>query len=123
MNDDLTARGAKVMADLLPDGNYKKGIRDPVTSPFTDHVQVAVFGALWSRPGLDYRTRCLICVVSDISTGRFPELEAHARMALQQGWTRDELIEVALHLQAYVGAPLAREAIMTLRDVFVEVPE
>jgi alkylhydroperoxidase/carboxymuconolactone decarboxylase family protein YurZ len=89
-------------------------------SKFREHAQVAIFGTVWARPGLDYKTRTLVCVVSDIATGRHPELATHARMAMRQGWTRDELIEVALHLQAYVGAPLAREGLQTLRDVFAE---
>jgi 4-carboxymuconolactone decarboxylase len=42
-------------------------------------------------------------------------------MALRQGWTEDELIEVLLHLSAYVGLPLVREAMLVARRVFAEV--
>jgi 4-carboxymuconolactone decarboxylase len=87
-------------------------------SKFGEVIRVTVMGAVWGRPGLDYKTRTLICVVSDIATGRFPELAIHARMAMRQGWTRDELVEVALHMAAYVGAPLSREAMLTLREAF-----
>src|SRR2546422_1439815 len=48
-----------------------------------------VFGAVWGRPGLDLKTRTLVCVVSDAATGREPELAIHVRMALRQGWTED----------------------------------
>src|SRR5919199_189866 len=79
-----------------------------------------VFGALWTRPGLDFKTRALICVVSDAATGRDPELALHLRLALRQGWTEDELTEVLLHLSGYVGVPLIREAMLTASKVFAE---
>jgi 4-carboxymuconolactone decarboxylase len=61
---------------------------------FIDMATETVFGALWTRPGLDLKTRTLICVVSDAATARTPELAIHLRMARRQGWTEDELIEV-----------------------------
>ena len=53
--------------------------------------------ALWTRPGLDLKTRALICVF-DAATGRDPELKLHIRMARRQGWTEDELTEALIHL-------------------------
>lgn len=94
---------------------------DPVMQKFIDVATETVFGALWSRPGLDLKTRTLVCVVSDAATGRDPELALHLRMALRQGWTEEELIEVLLHLSGYVGAPLIREAMLTASRVFKEV--
>jgi len=79
-----------------------------------------VFGALWTRPGLDLKTRALICVVSDAATGREPELGLHLRMALRQGWTEEELTEVLLHLSGYVGVPIIRESMMVATKAFTE---
>jgi len=62
-----------------------------------------------------------VCVVSDAATGQEPELAIHLRMALRQGWTEDELVEVLLHLSGYVGVPLIREAMLTAKEVFAEV--
>ncbi|MCB1740406.1 MAG: carboxymuconolactone decarboxylase family protein [Gammaproteobacteria bacterium] len=95
--------------------------QDPVMQKFRDVAAETVFGALWSRPGLDLKTRTLICVVSDAATGREPELRLHLRMALRQGWTEDELTEVLLHLSGYVGVPLIREAMLVASEVFAEV--
>ena len=81
----------------------------------------ALFGALWARPGLDLKTRTLVCVVSDAATGREPELRIHLRMALNQGWTEKELTEVLIHMSGYVGVPIIREAMICARDVFTEV--
>ena len=94
---------------------------DPIMQKFADHSSEHIFGALWSRPGLDFKTRTLICVASDASTGRTPELAIHLRMALNQGWTEDELFETLLHLSGYLGAPLIREALLTAKDVFAEM--
>ena len=73
------------------------------------------------RPGLDIKTRTLICVVSDVATGRYPELEIHLRFALRQGWTEKELTETMIHVSGYVGVPLVREAIFIAKKVFAEV--
>jgi 4-carboxymuconolactone decarboxylase len=96
---------------------------DPVMQKFRDVAAETIFGALWTRPGLDHKTRALICVVSDTATGRDPELALHIRMALGQGWTEDELTEAIIHLTGYVGAPLVREALLTASKVFKEVRE
>jgi 4-carboxymuconolactone decarboxylase len=95
--------------------------KDPVMGKFIDVATETVFGALWSRPGLDLKTRTLVCVVSDAATGRDPELAIHLRMALRQGWTEEQLIEVLLHLSGYVGVPIIREAMLTASKVFAEV--
>src|SRR5271155_6040839 len=79
---------------------------------FIDVATETVFGALWTRPGLDLKTRALICVISDTATGREPELALHLRMALRQGWTEEELTEALLHLSGYVGVPIIRESLM-----------
>ena len=94
---------------------------DPIMQKFRDVAAETVFGALWSRPGLDLKTRTLVCVVSDAATGRDPELALHIRMALRQGWTEEELTEVLLHMSGYVGVPLIREALLTASQVFEEV--
>ncbi len=96
---------------------------DPVMRKFRDVAIENVFGALWTRPGLDLRTRTLVCVVTDVATGREPELALHLRMALRQGWSEDELVETLLHMSGYVGVPLIREAMLTASTVFAQVRE
>jgi len=94
---------------------------DPIMQKFRDLAAETVFGALWTRPGLDLKTRALVCVVSDVATGRDPELALHLRMALRQGWTEDELVEVLIHMSGYVGLPLVRESLLTASRVFKDV--
>lgn len=117
-------RGDALRRRLLGDDYVDRASRttyaDPVMRKFIDVATETVFGALWARPGLDLKTRALVCVVSDAATGRQPELAIQLRMALGQGWTPDELTEVLLHLSGYVGVPIIREAMLTARDVFAE---
>jgi 4-carboxymuconolactone decarboxylase len=94
---------------------------DPIMEKFAAITQETIFGSLWTRPGLDIKTRALICVISDTTTGRTPELKLHLRFARNRGWTEDELVEAMLHLIGYVGAPLVREALLAAREVFAEL--
>ena len=100
--------------------NMKEYSADPHTKKFIDLATETVFGALWARDSLDYKTRALICVITDATMGRHAELDIHLRFALKEGWTEDELIEVLLHMSGYVGVPLIREAIYCAKDVFAD---
>ncbi|MGE0418474.1 MAG: carboxymuconolactone decarboxylase family protein [Acetobacteraceae bacterium] len=111
----------KLMGDAYADRLDSSVYRDPIMEKFAEVTQECIFGALWTRPGLDLKTRSMICVISDAATGRDPELKLHLRFALNQGWTEDELAEALLHLTGYVGAPLVREAMLTASEVFKEV--
>jgi 4-carboxymuconolactone decarboxylase len=91
---------------------------DPMMTKFGDYARQAVFGLLWTRPGLDFKTRALICVISDTAQGRWPELAIHLRMARNTGWSEDELSEALMHLCGYIGLPPVREALLTAKEVF-----
>jgi 4-carboxymuconolactone decarboxylase len=121
---ELYRKGAALRRQLLGDAAVERSARevysDPVMKKFIDMATETVFGALWTRPGLDLKTRALVCVVSDAATGREPELGLHLRMALRQGWTEEELTEVLLHLSGYVGVPIIRESMMVASKIFAE---
>jgi 4-carboxymuconolactone decarboxylase len=121
---ELYNKGAAMRRQLMGDAAVERSAReiysDPVMKKFIDVATETVFGALWTRPGLDLKTRALICVVSDAATGREPELGLHLRMALRQGWTEEELTEVLLHLSGYVGVPIIRESMMVASKAFAE---
>jgi 4-carboxymuconolactone decarboxylase len=121
----LRAKGRAMRRRLMGDAYADKldgaVYRDPIMEKFAEVTQETIFGTLWTRPGLDLKTRALICVISDAATGRDPELKLHLRFARNQGWTEDELSEALLHLTGYVGAPLVREALLTAVEVFKEL--
>lgn len=126
MTDSETYRRGREMRRQLMGAAFVDRVNDtvyndPLMQKFAEVTSETIFGTLWTRPGLDLKTRTLICVVSDTAMGRTPELAIHLRMARGQGWTEDELGEVLLHLTGYVGAPLVREAMLTAKDVFAEL--
>ncbi|MEE8304433.1 MAG: carboxymuconolactone decarboxylase family protein [Candidatus Tectomicrobia bacterium] len=112
---------SQLLGESFVDSMNQSTYQDPIMQKFRDVAAETVFGALWTRPGLDLKTRALVCVVSDTATGRDPELALHVRMALRQGWTEEELTEVLLHMSGYIGVPLVREALLTASRVFTEV--
>jgi 4-carboxymuconolactone decarboxylase len=124
-DSELHRKGTAMRRQLLGDDYIARAGRevydDPIMQKFIEVATENVFGALWTRPGLDLKTRALVCVVSDAATGREPELGLHLRMALRQGWTEDELIEVLLHLSGYVGVPIIRESMLVAKRVFAEM--
>ena len=111
----------RLLGDAYVDRVNRATYGDPIMRQFIDVVTETVFGSLWTRPGLDLKTRTLVTFVSDAATGREAELAIHLRMALRQGWTEAELTEALLHLVGYVGAPLARDTLLTAREVFAEI--
>ena len=107
----------KAMAEKMATTVYN----DPLMEGFADWTREAVFGLLWTRPGLNLKTRALITVITDTATAAWPELRIHLRMARNQGWTEAELGEALLHTAGYIGAPLVREALLVAREVFEEM--
>ena len=121
---ELYKKGEAIRRKLRGDAEFEKSKAqydgDPMMTAFIDVATESVFGALWARPGLDLKTRTLICVVSDTTMGRHEELDIHLRFALKEGWTEEQLTEVLLHLLGYIGAPLVREAMLCAKRVFAE---
>jgi 4-carboxymuconolactone decarboxylase len=97
----------------------RKGFGDiaPVLAAITDDV---LFGEIWERPGLSPRDRSLVTVTSLVSLYRVNELPFHLKKALENGVTRDELIETITHLAFYAGWPPAMTALGIARTVFEE---
>jgi 4-carboxymuconolactone decarboxylase len=90
----------------------------PALGEYTDKV---LFGDVWKRPGLSPRDRSLITVASLVALYRTNELPFHLGKALENGVTRDELIELITHLAFYAGWPTANTAVAIARKVFGEV--
>ena len=111
----------KLMGEKYADAMNKSVYADPMMQKFGDYAREAVFGMLWSRPGLDMKTRAMITVISDTSQSRWPELAIHLRMARNQGWTEDELAEALMHLCGYIGLPAVREALLVAKELFHEM--
>jgi len=89
----------------------------PALAGYTDNI---LFGEVWKRPGLSPRDRSLITVASLIALYRVNELPFHIKKALENGISREELIEVITHLAFYAGWPTANTALPIARKAFEE---
>jgi len=82
----------------------------------TEHT----FGDSWSRPGLDDRSRALISVTIAATLGTREPLRGQLRIALHSGVTKDEIVELFIHLEAYAGAARAFDSYQVALEVFAE---
>jgi 4-carboxymuconolactone decarboxylase len=123
---DLREKGRLVRRELLGPAATDRLDQDVYTEDvmmekFRDFTEEVVFGILWSRGGIDVKTRSLVTLVSDAATGQTDALQLHLRFARRYGWTEEELTEVLIHLAGYVGIPLSRKALITASETFAEI--
>lgn len=85
-------------------------------------TEKVLFGDVWERPGLSKRDRSLITVAALVALNREQQLRGHLDRALNNGVTKDELIELFTHLAFYSGWPTAVSAALLAKDVF-EAPK
>ena len=89
----------------------------PKLAQITDDV---LFGDVWQRPGLSQRDRSLATVSALIALNRLEQLPFHIRRALENGISKDELIEVITHLAFYSGWPNSMSAVRIAREEFAK---
>ena len=110
---DNRAAGLKVFKELLPGlvPDTATTLRDDGFAGELGELGLEhVFGALWTRPGLDRRSRSLVTLGALIALRADGELKFHFPIALQNGLTIEELEEVLYHLTGYVGYPAVSNA-------------
>jgi 4-carboxymuconolactone decarboxylase len=105
------------MTETPTGGRKSFGDIAPALADYTDRV---LFGDVWERPGLSPRDRSLITVATLVALYRTNELPFHLKKAIENGVTKDELIELITHLAFYSGWPTASSAITIARRVFEE---
>jgi 4-carboxymuconolactone decarboxylase len=95
----------------------------PLTSEFQDLITRYAWGEIWTRPGLDVRSRRILVIGTTVALGRWEELRLHLRAALVEGgFSADELKEILLQQAIYCGVPAAHHAFAELSTVVAELP-
>ena len=93
-----------------------------LTAEFQDLITRYAWGEIWTRPGLDVRTRRILVLGTLIALGRFEEFRMHARAALNEGaFTEGDLKEIVLQQAIYCGVPAANNAFKEAAEVIAEV--
>jgi len=118
-DDERYERGMAVRRAVLGDAHVDRAEarRSPLTSDFQDYITRCAWGEIWTRPGLDRRTRSCITVAMLVALNRTEELAMHLRAALTNGVTVDELREVLLQTAVYCGVPAANTAFRVASEV------
>jgi 4-carboxymuconolactone decarboxylase len=104
--------GMRVRREVLGDEHVDRSIErtTDLTRDFQDLITRYAWGDVWSRPGLDRRTRSCMTLTALIALGRENELAMHLRAALRNGLTREEISEVLIQSAVYCGIPAANSA-------------
>ncbi len=82
-----------------------------------------LFGDIWERPQLSKRDRSLITCATLVALGRVEQMPGHFSRALDNGVTREELVELVTHQAFYAGWPTAMSAALRLHDLFAEIDQ
>ena len=111
--------GMRVRREVLGDEHVDAAAAktDDFTRDFQELITRYAWGEIWTRPGLDRRTRSCITLTALVALGRHEELAVHVRAALRNGLTRDEIKEVLLHSAIYCGVPAANSAFAVAQRV------
>jgi 4-carboxymuconolactone decarboxylase len=123
--DDATRReaGMKVRRTILGDAHVDRSIasKSALTADFQDMIVRYAWGEIWTRPGLDHRTRRLLVLTTTAAMGRWEEFRLHVRAGLEGGLTVADITETLLQLAVYAGVPAANTAFHIVEEVLAQV--
>lgn len=115
--------GMVVRREVLGDEHVDRatdGITD-VTRDFQDFITTYAWGGIWTREGLDRRSRSIVTLTALVAGRHFEELEFHLLAALRNGLTKEEIVEVLLQTAVYVNVPSANSAFAVAKRVLGDV--
>jgi 4-carboxymuconolactone decarboxylase len=116
------AAGLAVRREVLGDAHVERAQTSTtaLTADFQDLITRYAWGEIWTRPGLDRRTRSAITLTALIACGHWDELAMHVRAARRNGLTVEEIGEVLLQSAIYCGVPAANHAFAVAGEVLAE---
>jgi len=125
VSDERHDRGMEVRREVLGDEHVDAAVdkTSDFTREFQDLITRYAWGEIWTRPGLDRRTRSAITLTALVARGHFDELAMHVRAALRNGLTADEIKEVLLQSAIYCGVPAANHAFAVAQRVLEQEPD
>ncbi len=122
MSDDPYETGMRMRREVLGDAHVDRAQAHTTefTRDFQEHITRVAWGSVWTRPGLDRRTRSAITLAVLTALGREGELELHVAAALRNGLTPDQISEILIHTSVYAGLPAANAAFRIAQRVIDE---
>ncbi|MDR2320892.1 MAG: 4-carboxymuconolactone decarboxylase [Microbacterium sp.] len=121
-DEERRAQGMAVRREVLSDAHVDRAIASTteLTADFQDFITRVAWGDVWSRPGLDRRSRSIAVLSSLIALGHHEEFAMHVRAARRNGLTVAEIREVILQSAVYAGVPAANTAFRLAAGVLAE---
>jgi len=122
MDKQAFDRGMNIRREVLGDAHVDRSMAsaDEFNRPLQELITQYCWGEIWSRPGLDRKTRSTINIAMLAALNRPHELKLHIQGALRNGLSKAEIGEVFLQVGFYAGGPAALDAMRLARDVFKE---
>ena len=122
MTDDRHDAGMRVRREVLGDEHVDRAIERTTgfTREFQELITRYAWGEIWTRPGLDRRTRSCVTLAALAANGQLEELALHVRAARRNGLSEDEIKEVLLQCAVYCGVPAANAAFAVAQRVLAE---
>jgi 3-oxoadipate enol-lactonase/4-carboxymuconolactone decarboxylase len=120
--DSVYDAGMAVRRDVLGDAHVDRAIAGTTefTAEFQELITRYAWGTIWTRPGLDRRSRSMITLTALVARGHHDELAMHLRAARRNGLTNEEIKEVLLQTAIYCGVPDANSAFRIASQVLAE---
>ena len=124
MSETLFDKGLKVRREVLGADYVEKSFAsaDDFTRPMQEYTTECCWGKIWTRPGLDRKTRSIVNLAMLSALNRTHELKLHAKAAVvSNGLTKEEIAEVLLQVACYCGVPAGVDSFRNVREAFKEV--
>lgn len=117
-DDERRRNGMKVRREVLGDAHVDRAVAgvNPDNEAFQDYITRVAWGDIWSRPGLDRRSRSIVTLCTLMTAGYWEEVPMHFRAAITNGLTREEIREVILQVGLYRGVPVANHGTALLKE-------
>ncbi len=125
MKDSTYEAGMAVRRRVLGDAHVDRATQNATDfdAEFQEMITRHAWGDIWTRPGLDLRSRSLITIAILATLGREEELKLHLRATRNTGASRDDIKELLMQLAVYAGVPAANAAVRIAKQVFEEIAQ
>jgi 4-carboxymuconolactone decarboxylase len=117
-DEERRTNGMKVRREVLGDAHVDRAVAgvNPDNAVFQDYITRVAWGDIWSRPGLDRRSRSIVTLTALMTAGYWEEVPMHFRAAITNGLTREEIREIILQVGLYRGVPVANHGTTLLKE-------
>lgn len=118
-------RGMKVRTEVLGAAHVEKATSNKTefTAPFQDFISRYAWGEIWTRPGLDRKSRSMVTLSTLVALGHLNEFSFHIPAALRNGLSREEILEVLMQCAIYAGVPAANSAIAKANEILQTIDD